>query len=143
MLKKRIIIIAAHYYQEITDMLVEGAKNYCLEKDIDYLNYSVPGALEIPAAIKILNNRIKEETSILSGFVAIGCVIRGETSHYDIVSNESARGLSDLSLEHDIIIGNGILTVENKNQALERSTEKINKGYEAAHACRVLIDLKN
>ena len=103
----------------------------------------MPGALEIPTAIKILNNRIKEEISILSGFVAIGCVIRGETSHYDIVSNESARGLSDLSLEHDIIIGNGILTVENKNQALERSTEKINKGYEAAHACRVLIDLKN
>ena len=93
-------------------MLVEGAKNYCLENDIDYLNYSVPGALEIPTAIKILNNRIKEETSILSGFVAIGCVIRGETSHYDIVSNESARGLSDLSLEHDIIIGNGILTAK-------------------------------
>ncbi|MBV45533.1 MAG: 6,7-dimethyl-8-ribityllumazine synthase [Rhodobiaceae bacterium] len=143
MLKKRIIIIAAHYYKEITDMLVDGAKNYCHENDIDYLIYSVPGALEIPTAIKILNNRIKGETSIISGFVAIGCVIRGETSHYDIVSNESARGLTDLSLEHDIIIGNGILTVENKNQALERSTDKINKGYEAAHACRVLIDLNN
>lgn len=143
MLKKRIIIIAAHYYKEITDMLVDGAKNYCHENDIDYLIYSVPGALEIRTAIKILNNRIKGETSIISGFVAIGCVIRGETSHYDIVSNESARGLTDLSLEHDIIIGNGILTVENKNQALERSTDKINKGYEAAHACRVLIDLNN
>ena len=143
MLKKRIIIIAAHYYKEITDMLVDGAKNYCHENDIDYLIYSVPGALEIPTAIKILNNRIKGETSIISGFVAIGCVIRGETSHYDIVSNESARGLTYLSLEHDIIIGNGILTVENKNQALERSTDKINKGYEAAHACRVLIDLNN
>lgn len=143
MSKKRIIIIAAHYYQEITDMLVEGAKNYCLENDIDYLNYNVPGALEISTAIKIVNNRIKEETSVLSGFVAIGCVIRGETSHYEIVSNESARGLTNLSLEHDIIIGNGILTVENKNQALERSSNKINKGYEAAHACRVLIDLKN
>ena len=96
----------------------------------------VPGAFEIPGAIALAAGRY-------DGFVALGCVIRGETTHYDYVCGESARGLQDLAIAHNLAIGFGILTVENEAQALARArVDRRNKGGEAANACLAMIELK-
>jgi len=138
---KKIYIINANYYEEISNRLISGATTYLYEIDLSYEIVNVPGALEIPSAINIINNNIN---SIDIGFIAIGCVIRGETSHYDIVARKSAEGLIHLSLTKNIVISNSILTVENKKQALDRSLEdSTNKGYHAANACCRLLDIKN
>ena len=116
-----------------------GAIKFCDQNSIIYEKFYVPGALEIGPAIKL----ISESKHNFDGFVALGCVIRGETSHFDIVINESARAITNLSLDYSLIIGNGILTVENKQQAIERSNnDENNKGYHAALASSKLIDLK-
>ena len=142
-MEKKIIIINANYYQDISDRLISGATDYLKENDINYKVVDVPGALEISSAINLIinkNNINNNET----GFIAIGCVIRGETSHYDIVTNESAAGLTQLSIAKNIIVTNSILTVENKQQALDRSLDDAtNKGYHAAFACNLLLDIKN
>lgn len=97
----------------------------------------VPGALEIPGAIR-------QAAGLYDGFVALGCVIRGETYHFEIVSNESARGLMDLAVREGLCIGNGILTVENEEQAVIRAApDRGNKGGDAAKACLALIQLKS
>ena len=135
---KNICIVISDYYKEISDGLETGAIKFCDENSIKYKKIYVPGALEIGPAIKIISNR-----DSFDGFIAIGCVIRGETSHFDIVINESARAITNLNLNHSLLIANGILTVENKEQAIERSSDnKNNKGYHAALACSKLIDLK-
>ena len=140
---KKIYIINANYYEEISGRLVAGAKNFLNENDIDHEIVCVPGALEIPTAINLLHEKINTE-NVDIGFIAIGCVIRGETSHYDIVVSESASGITQLSTSSNIIITNSILTVENKKQALDRSlNDTTNKGYHAAYACNLLIDIKN
>ena len=140
---KKIYIINANYYEEISDRLVGGAKIFLNENDIDFEIVNVPGALEIPTVINLINDKINAD-NVDIGFIAIGCVIRGETSHYDIVVNESASGITQLSLSNNIIITNSILTVENKKQALDRSlNDTTNKGYHAAYACNLLIDIKN
>ncbi len=136
-LKKQsnICIVAAPYYKEVTESLIFG----CVEI-LDKLNtkidiVEVSGALEIPTAIKVLENKY-------DGFVAVGCVIRGETSHYEIVSNESSRALSSLGLQK-LCIGNCILTVENMRQAQERADPKgQNKGGEATIAMLQLLKIK-
>ena len=131
-----ILLVVAPYYGTITDKLVEGAKEILnkTSKKIELIN--VPGALEIPTAIKFASNHF-------SGFVALGCVIRGETSHYETVTTESARALSCLGLE-GLCVGNGILTVENYEQAITRADPLgQNKGGEAAVAALRLIKLKN
>ena len=142
-MEKKIIIINANYYQDISDRLISGATDYLKENGINYKVVDVPGALEISSAINLIinkNNINNNET----GFIAIGCVIRGETSHYDIVTNESAAGLTQLSIAKNIIVTNSILTVENKQQALDRSLDDTtNKGYHAAYACNLLLDIKN
>jgi len=140
---KKIYIINANYYEEISNRLVSGAIAYLNEIDLSYEIVNVPGALEIPSAINILNNNLNSIDFDI-GFIAIGCVIRGETSHYEIVSSKSAEGLIHLSLTKDIVISNSILTVENKKQAFDRSLEdSTNKGYYAANACCRLLDIKN
>ena len=140
---KKIYIINANYYEEISDRLVGGAKIFLNENDIDFEIVNVPGALEIPTVINLINDKINAD-NVDIGFIAIGCVIRGETSHYDIVVNESASGITQLSISNNIIITNSILTVENKKQALDRSlNDTTNKGYHAAYACNLLIDIKN
>ena len=107
-------------------------------KSINYEVVYVPGALEIPAAIKYSSFR-----NFYDGYIALGCIIRGETYHFEIVSNVSASGLSKLSIDYDLPVGNGILTVENKTQALVRSDpKKYNKGAGASLACISLIDIK-
>ena len=142
-MKKNIYIINANYYEEISDRLIGGAKIFLNENDIDHEIVNVPGALEIPTAINLIHDKINND-NVDIGFTAIGCVIRGETSHYDIVVNESASGITQLSISNNIIITISILTVENKKQALDRSLdETTNKGYHAAYACNLLIDIKN
>lgn len=138
-MSKSICIVVSDYYKKISNGLEFGATKFCDQKSIIYEKFYVPGALEIGPAIKL----ISESIDIFDGFVALGCVIRGETSHFDIVINESARAITNLSLDYSLIIGNGILTVENKQQAIERSNnDENNKGYHAALASSKLIDLK-
>jgi 6,7-dimethyl-8-ribityllumazine synthase len=110
----------------------------------------VPGALEIPAAIRFAVKAQAEGklAKRFDGFVALGCVIRGETTHYETVCNESARGLMDLTLQHNLALGNGILTVENEEQAAARTRsgeddKEANKGGGAAEACLAMIALKS
>ena len=141
--KKKVLLVCSPYYKEITDNLILGASKVLEAKNIEYKILNVPGALEIAPAIKLVYEKSKEN-SIFNGFVALGCVIRGETFHFELVSNQSAISLYDLSIKYSIPIGNGILTVENKNQAIVRSDpNKLNKGSGAAHACISLMNIKN
>ncbi len=133
--KLKICIVSAPYYKDITDNLIRGALNVLNKLKADTEIVEVSGALEIPTAIKLMENEF-------DGFVAVGCVIRGETTHYEIVSAESSRGLTNLGLEK-ICIGNAILTVENKLQAEERANPKIfDKGGEACIALLGIIKKK-
>ncbi len=141
MRRPRVLIVEARFYEDIADALFEGARGAVEASDFDYDRIDVPGALEIPAAIRFAMNR--SGSRAYDGFVALGCVIRGETTHYDIVTNESARALQQLALEHQLAIGNGILTVENEEQAWERArADRLNKGGDAALACVAMIGLK-
>ena len=121
-MSKNICIIVSDYYKKISNGLELGAIKFCDQNSIIYKKFYVPGALEIGPAIKI----ISETKHNFDGFVALGCVIKGETSHFDIVINESARAITNLSLDYSLIIGNGILTVENEQQAIERSNNNEN-----------------
>ncbi len=135
---KKILIIQAVFYEDISRMLLKGAINKIINNNYDYEVVSLMGALEIPCALAIA-----KETKKYDGFVALGCVIRGETTHYETVCQESARGLNELAINHQLAIGNGIITVENKEQALERAdTEKLDKGGFAVEACLSIISLK-
>ena len=141
-LNKNILLVCSPYYKDITNNLILGATEVLTSKSINYKILYVPGALEIGTAIKITYDNSKDN-QYFDGFIALGCIIRGETYHFEIVSNESARSLCDLSVRYSLPIGNGILTVENKNQALVRSDpKKLNKGAGAALACLSLIDIK-
>jgi len=133
----RIVIIEARFYPEIADELLAGARRSLEAAGARHETLSVPGALEIPPAIRLSLGRA-------DGFVALGCVIRGETGHYDIVAGESARGLMQLGLEHAVPIGNGILTCETWDQAMVRArVGGQNKGGGAAEACLALLHLKS
>lgn len=133
-----ILIIEGRFYDDIMDELIKGAVGALEKVHATYDRIAVPGALEIPIAI-----RMALETGKYDGFVALGCVIRGETGHYEIVSNESARGLMNLALAHGVPIGNGILTVETEEQAWERAkVDGQNKGADAARAAVRLAMLR-
>ena len=141
--KRKILLVCSPYYKNITDNLIEGASNVLTSNSIDFNILNVPGALEIAPAIKIILDKSFKK-KLFDGFVALGCVIKGETYHFQIVANESARALSDLSINYSIPIGNGILTVSNKDQAIKRSDPfQSNKGADAALACLSLINIKN
>ena len=132
----KILIVEARFYEDISDMLFEGATAKIDASEHDYEVIDVAGALEIPAAISYAATQQK-----YAGFLALGCVIRGETYHFEIVSGESARALMDLSLK--MPIGNGILTTENHEQAVKRADPTVlNKGGEAAFALLKQIELK-
>ena len=138
---KKVLIVDANFYKDLADELVRGAVNELEKQQISYDRISVPGALEIPSAISIVSKRPVD--SLYIGYIALGCVIRGETSHYDIVCGESAQGLSRLAIERDLAIGNGILTVDTWEQAWARaSVAKKNKGRDAAIACLSLDAIK-
>lgn len=131
----RVLIVVAPYYRDIADALTAGATTAIEAAGATHETIEVPGALEIPTAIRLAS------AGKLDGFVALGCVIRGETTHYDTVCNDSARGLMLLGLQ-GLCIGNGILTVENRAQALVRAeVAGQNKGGAAAAAAMHLIAL--
>ena len=135
----KFLIIEARFYDDILDSLAEGAIEKLEHSGFEYDRLQVPGALEIPAAIAMA-----ADTSLFLGFVALGCIIRGQTSHYDIVSNGSARGLMYLSIEKKLAIGNGIITAENIEQAWDRAraSRKKNKGGDAALAAIKMHSIK-
>jgi len=137
--KPHILIIEARFYTHLADFLVAGAIREIEKRGARHTRVSVPGAFEIPAAI-----RMAMGSGRFDGYVALGCVIRGETTHYDYVCGESARGLMDLAVEHGLAIGYGILTVENEAQALARARpDQKDKGGGAAAACLDMIALKS
>ena len=136
-----LLIIEARFYQDLADELVAGATEAAEAAGATWDRVEVPGALEIPAAIKFAH---AGKNVSYAGYVALGCVIRGETTHYDYVCVESARGLQDLALQHNLAIGNGILTVENGKQAWARANRSDkNKGAVAADAALAMIGLKS
>ena len=140
-MKKKVLIVDANFYEDLASELVRGAVTELEKMGITYERVSVPGALEIPSAISLISQG--NEAKLFAGYIALGCVIRGETSHYDIVCGESARGLSKLALDRNLAIGNGILTVDNWEQAWARaSVLKKNKGRDAAIACLSLFEIK-
>jgi len=143
-IKPNILIVEATFYPEISRQLLDGA-TAALERAGAYFDsVSVPGALEIPAAIRIAMQGGEHGGKSYDGYVALGCVIRGETYHFEIVAGQSARALTDLCIEYGIAIGNGILTVENEEQALVRAgREGADKGGDAARACLALVDLRH
>ena len=140
---KKVLLVCSPYYKDITKNLIKGAIKVLRSNSVEYKIINVPGALEIAPSIKIYSEKSLNDI-LFDGFVALGCIIRGETYHFEIVCNESARALSDLSITYSLPIGNGILTVENKEQAIERSDPLgLNKGAGAALACLSLINHKN
>jgi 6,7-dimethyl-8-ribityllumazine synthase len=138
-----LLIVEARFYQGINDALLEGATLAINESGATADHVVVPGALEIPAAIAILVSAAAKKGKPYDGAVALGCVIRGETTHYELVSGESARALMDLSVSQHLPLGNGILTVENEAQAWVRAKRsELDKGGDAARAALAMIRLK-
>lgn len=134
----KILIARACFYTDIADMLLAGAADALASDGVEYVLVDVPGAFEIPATIRLALN-----SGEYDGYIALGCVIRGETTHYDYVCAESAHGLQQLALEHGAAIGYGILTTETMEQAEERANPtKGNKGRDAAEACLRMIELR-
>lgn len=134
-----VLIVEARFYDEISDALLDGAKAALARAGATFDVVTVPGALEIPAAIAMA----LRSDQPYDGYVALGCVIRGETRHFDIVAGESARGLMDLAVAYAAAIGNGIITVENETQAWARArASEQNKGGAAAEAALGMIALK-
>jgi 6,7-dimethyl-8-ribityllumazine synthase len=135
----KLLIVEARFYDDLSDALLEGAKAALSAAGATFDVVTVPGALEIPAAIAFA---LDGETSY-DGFVALGCVIRGETYHFDIVANESSRALMMLAVEEALPIGNGILTTENEEQAWARARRtELDKGGFAARAALSMIALR-
>lgn len=139
----RMLIVEARFYDHIADALLRGAKAVLDQAGANYDVITVPGALEVPAAIAMAVDAPKNKKAPYDGVVALGCVIQGETYHFELVSNESARGLMDLAIQKQLAIGNGILTVDTEAQALARSAgNEHNKGVGAAKAALAMIALK-
>jgi 6,7-dimethyl-8-ribityllumazine synthase len=139
----RILIVEARFYDEIADALLAGAMKALEAAHASVDRISVPGSLEIPPAIAIAAEAAQRQRRPYDGAVALGCVIRGETIHFEIVSHQSAQGLMQLSVARGLPIGNGIITVENEAQAFARARpEEQDKGGDAARAALALVALK-
>lgn len=139
-----ILIIHSDYYQDIAAELMAGAVAELEAANASYDKVEVPGVLEIPAAIKMALIASEKGGKSYDGFVLLGCVIRGETTHYEIVANESARSVMELSHLHGLAVGNGIQTVENSEQAWARArVSDKNKGGGAARAALDMIAVRN
>jgi 6,7-dimethyl-8-ribityllumazine synthase len=133
--KPHILVVIADFYKHIAELQLNGAKKALEDNNVSFQILYVTGALEIPAIISFAT-----QTKKYDGYIALGCVIRGETTHYETVCTESSRGLMNLSIKHHLAIGNGILTVENEAQALERADmTKLNKAGGAVIACLSVI----
>ena len=130
-MKKKVLIIGANYYEDILKNLTSFAEKLLEKKKIKYKSIIVPGVFEIPV---IISKNIKK----YDGFIALGCVIKGETPHFDFISKATTNGIMNISINHGKPVGNGILTCLNQNQALVRSKLK---GQEAAHAVISILSL--
>ncbi|WP_269930243.1 6,7-dimethyl-8-ribityllumazine synthase [Aminobacter sp. HY435] len=141
--KLKLLIVEARFYDDLADALLDGAKAALDAAGASYDVITVPGALEIPAVISFALDAADDEGTEYDGYVALGTVIRGETYHFDIVANESCRALMDLSVAESIAIGNGILTVENDDQAWARARRNEgDKGGFAARAALTMISVR-
>jgi 6,7-dimethyl-8-ribityllumazine synthase len=131
------LIIVANFYEDIASNLLKGASNELDKQGHSYHKISVPGCLEIPATISFAS-----DTLAYDGFIALGCIIKGETIHHKVVAYESARAINDLAINMNLAVANGIITVENKKQALSRSVEK-NKGAYAAKTAITMAKIRD
>jgi 6,7-dimethyl-8-ribityllumazine synthase len=137
-MRRPFLIIQSRFYSEIEDALFDGASYEFERSQLPYKRVRVPGVLELPLALSML---WKDETYVAA--VVLGCVIRGETTHYDTVCNESNRAIMDLAIANKIPLGNAILTVENRDQAMRRADRnQLDKGGAAAKAAIALWKLK-
>ena len=152
----RVMIVEARFYEDIADSMMESAKAELDRAGATYECFRVPGAFELPGAIRMAigaqelrlysSGEASNDTVVglpgYDGYIALGCVIRGETTHYDYVCQESARGLNDLVLRYGIALGYGVITVENKEQALDRACRgRHDRAGAAARACLAMIEL--
>ena len=134
----QVLLGVARFYDDIAEALIAGATTELDQSDAKWEAVDVPGAFEIPGAIAFAHRSGRYD-----GYVALGCVIRGETSHYDYVCGESARGINNLAVDHGAAIGYGILTTETREQAWARAAvDQGNKGADAARACLAMIGLR-
>ena len=141
----RVLIVEARFYEDIADEMVRGAVATLDAAGADHDRLAVPGAFEIPAAIRfaVKGMHLVGARQRFDAYVALGCVIRGETTHYDYVCSQSARALMDLSTEYAIALGYGILTCENREQAWERArVDGGNKGRVASEAALAMVEAK-
>jgi 6,7-dimethyl-8-ribityllumazine synthase len=139
----RILVAEARFYDDIADELLAGATRVLEEAQVAFDRVSVPGSLEIPAAIAIALDAAERRREPYDGVVALGCVIRGDTIHFEIVSMESARALMDLAVARALPLGNGIVTVNTEAQAWARARrEEGDKGGDAARAALAMVRLK-
>ena len=138
----KVLIIEARYYEQVADELAAGAIAELDAHGVAYERISVPGALEIPQALSAASPLFEDD--VYEGAIALGCVIRGETAHYDIVCNNTNHWLMDVAINAMIPVGNAILTVETMDQAMERAKGgRAGKGGDAARACLRLIEIQN
>lgn len=139
----RILVVEARFYDDIADALLAGATRALEQAGVAFDRLTVPGSLEIPAAIAIAVDAAAARKKPYDGAVALGCVIRGDTIHFEIVSQESARALMDYAVAERFPIGNGILTVDTESQAWARARmEEADKGGDAVRACLAMVRLK-
>lgn len=139
----RFLIVEARFYDSIGALQLEGATQALRAAEARWTVKQAPGALEIPAAAAILLDAAEQAGQPYAGLIALGCVIRGETYHFEIVAGESSRALMDLSVARKLPLGNGVLTVENEAQALERADRaRLDKGGDAARAALAIYRLK-
>ncbi|HXW24334.1 MAG TPA: 6,7-dimethyl-8-ribityllumazine synthase [Xanthobacteraceae bacterium] len=139
----RILVVEARFYDDIADALLAGATRVLENAKVTFDRVSVPGSLEIPAAIAMALDAAERRGEPYDGVVALGCVIRGDTIHFEIVSMESARGLMDLAVARALPLGNGILTVDTEAQAWARARrEEGDKGGDAARTALAMVGLK-
>ena len=141
-----ILIVEACFYEDIADELTAGAAAVLEEAGQGYVRLGVPGTFEVPGAVRFAIHAMEIQTAAqdYAGFIALGCVIRGETGHHEHIARESIRALMELTQSHQIALGFGILTCSTREQAWERAArDKLNKGATAALACLRMIELKN
>jgi 6,7-dimethyl-8-ribityllumazine synthase len=139
----RILVVEARFYDDIADALLQGATRVLEQAGVRFDRLTVPGSLEIPAAIAMAIEAAEKQGRPYDGAVALGCVIRGDTIHFEIVSIQSARGLMDLAIARRFPIGNGIVTVDNESQAWARARiGEGDKGGDAARAALAMVRLK-
>ena len=139
----RILVVEARFYDDIADALLAGARRVLEAEGVAFDRVSVPGSLEIPAVIAMALDAAERKQRPYDGVVALGCVIRGDTIHFDIVAIQSARALMDIAVARSLPVGNGILTVDTEAQAWARArVEEADKGGDAARAALAMVRIK-